>query len=133
MIDTISSNLEYSMMPTVDMLETLTENPEFKDFEFLKLCYEKCKLGEAFPKAWRASVTEKASDNSLNRNDTDLLISLGEILGSVDAAGQISRLGACRETVKNELAKAEQTFEKYGKNMPAMGALCSITLGIVLL
>ena len=133
LIDTVSSRLEYSMMPTVELLEALTGNDELRDFDFLKLCFEKCKLGEVFPKAWRDSVIERASDYALNGNDTEALISLGEIIGSVDAEGQINRLKACRETIKSALVKAEQAFDKYGKNLPAIGALCSITVGIVLI
>lgn len=133
MIDTISAKLEYSMMPTVDLLAALAENPEFRELDFLRLCCERCKLGESFPKAWKSSVTERATEYALTQNDAELLTVLGEILGSVDAEGQINRLRSYRASVSSELEKAEKSFEKYGKNMPVIGALCSITVGIVLI
>ena len=129
MLTTAENNLSFLRTPADDMVKNLADNSELKELDFLQICLEKIKNGEAFPTAWNSSV--RGAAKYLKNGDTSVLISFGEQFGTTDIEGQISNCRIHSELIKDRLENARAVRERYSSLACGMGIVCG--LGVIIM
>lgn len=82
--------------------------------------------------AWEASVRENIKKTALDKEDEEILISFGKILGSSDLDGQIKNIRLTVEQLKMQEDKAEKSRSKNEGMYKSLGILGGIAVVIAL-
>lgn len=90
-------------------------------------------LGQTFDEIWCSVVTQETKHTCFNREDTDLLLSLGKNLGISNCEDQMKHIRLIQEEFKRhyELALVEQN--KNTKLFKNLGFLLGMTIVIIVL
>jgi stage III sporulation protein AB len=84
-------------------------------------------------KAWEKAVKDNIKRTSLNKEDEEILLQFGKILGSTDKDGQISNIRHVVSQLKLQEQKAEDMRKKNEDMCRKLGLLGGIAIVIVLL
>lgn len=84
-------------------------------------------------KAWETSVIEKADTTCLNKEDIEILISFGKLLGTTDKEGQLSNIALTLHQLKNQEAKAEEDKRKNGMLYTRLGVMAGAAIVIMII
>jgi stage III sporulation protein AB len=84
-------------------------------------------------KAWEEAVRENIKKTSLNREDEEILVSFGKLLGSSDLEGQIKNIRLTLGQLKLQEQKAEESRAKNEGMYRSLGILGGIAVVIVLI
>lgn len=82
--------------------------------------------------AWEAAVRENIKKTALNKEDEEILISFGKILGSSDLDGQIKNIRLSVNQLNLQEDKAEQSRNKNEGMYRSLGILGGLAVVIVL-
>lgn len=132
MINSIRTQLEYSNIPLNEMLNKLSANEGIKKLKFIDDCLYKVKQGIAFPKAWKLSIENNYGLSPLNNQDKDILLSLGNVLGTTDLNGQLNICNYYICQINDRQIDARQKYQSYSKLFSAMGILSGATISIII-
>ncbi len=83
--------------------------------------------------AWENAVKENIKKTSLNKEDEDVLLTFGKMLGSSDLEGQIKNIRFTLEQLRLQERKAEESRSKNENMYRSLGILGGIAVVIVLL
>ena len=83
--------------------------------------------------AWEYAVTQNIKRTALNREDEEILITFGKMLGCTDIDGQLKNIRLALEQLKQQEAKAEASRNKNEKMYRSLGVLGGIAVVIVLM
>lgn len=83
--------------------------------------------------AWEEAVRGNIKKTALNKEDEEMLISFGKILGSSDLEGQIKNIRLTMNQLKMQEEKAEQSRRKNEGMYKSLGILGGIAVVIVLI
>ena len=83
--------------------------------------------------AWEYAVRSNIKKTSLNREDEEILVSFGKILGSTDLEGQIKNIRLTLGQLRLQESKAEESRAKNENMYRSLGILGGIAVVIVLL
>lgn len=83
--------------------------------------------------AWEQAVRQNIRKTSLNREDEELLVNFGKILGSSDLEGQVKNIKLTLEQLKLQEGKAEDSRKRNENMYRSLGILGGIAVVIVLL
>lgn len=83
--------------------------------------------------AWEEAVGENIRRTSLNREDAEILVSFGKILGSSDLEGQIKNIRLTMNQLKLQEEKAEASRRKNEGMYRSLGILGGLAVVIVLI
>jgi stage III sporulation protein AB len=83
--------------------------------------------------AWEAAVRENIKKTSLNREDEEMLVSFGKILGGSDLDGQVKNIRLTLEQLRLQERKAEESRAKNEGMYKSLGVLGGIAVVIVLI
>lgn len=83
--------------------------------------------------AWEQAVRQNISKTSLNREDEEVLVAFGKILGSSDLEGQIKNIRLSLGQLKLQEEKAEESRGRNENMYRSLGILGGIAVVIVLL
>jgi stage III sporulation protein AB len=92
-----------------------------------------CPGGYGAQEAWERAVRENIKKTSLNKEDEEILLRFGNILGSTDKDGQISNIRHLISQLKIQEQKAEEMRKKNESMYKKLGLLGGIAIVIVLL
>ena len=81
--------------------------------------------------AWEKEIKE--SDNSLSKEDIEILLSIGKVLGTTDVEGQINQIILAEELIENKIKEAEIEKAKNAKLYRMLGTSAGLTLAIILI
>ena len=82
--------------------------------------------------AWEAAVRENIKKTSLNKEDEEILVSFGKILGSSDLEGQIKNIRLTINQLNVQEDKAERARSKNEGMYRSLGILGGLAVVIVL-
>lgn len=82
--------------------------------------------------AWKLSVEKNIKNTSLNREDQDILISFGKILGNSDIDGQVKNIKLTLNKLKLQEQKAEDARLRNEKMYKSLGFLGGVAVVIIL-
>ena len=83
--------------------------------------------------AWEEAVRENIRKTSLNKEDEEILVSFGKLLGSSDLEGQIKNIRLTLSQLKLQEQKAEESRTKNEGMYRSLGILGGIAVVIVLI
>lgn len=84
-------------------------------------------------KAWTKSVEDNVKNTSLNKEDKEILLQFGSILGSTDKDGQINNIRHLIGQLKIQEQKSEEMRKKNETMYRKLGLLGGIAIVIVFL
>lgn len=83
--------------------------------------------------AWERAVHENLETTSLNKEDQEILISFGKMLGISDLEGQIKNLQLTIEKLKIQELKAEENKKSHESMYKNLGFLCGMAVVIIIM
>lgn len=129
MLDCIENEIVYLNRPTARLLETLSENTELAELDFLQRCIALVNRGSNIDDAWEKAVSDSAL---LGTEDIAVLCSFAEFLGKSDVDGQISNCRYHSELLKERLCRARQSRDRSAAVSRGLGLLTGIGVFIIL-
>lgn len=90
MIKALKTQIEFSRLPVLSLLEYLSECGDFSKLTFLNDTARLMKNGEDFISAWDRALVSFSEGSSLDSDEIGLLRSFANGLGSSDLSGQMS-------------------------------------------
>lgn len=96
---------------------------------------EKLKNGKSMNAscAWEAAIRENIKRTALNREDEEILVSFGRILGSSDLEGQVKNIKLALSQLRLQEQKAEENRSKNEGMYKSLGILGGMAVVIVLI
>ncbi len=91
------------------------------------------KEGDTFAEAWRKAIEANSKSSALHRDDLELLINLGNNLGTSDRENQVKHIRLAMEDVKRNHATAVAQQQKNAGLYKHLGLLAGITIVIILI
>ncbi len=121
------SNLLGDAFKKVCSSDTSTVSIFFRETE------EKLRAGRGLnaSEAWELSVRENIHKTSLNKEDEEILVSFGKLLGNSDVEGQIKNIRLTLSQLKIQEQKAEVHKAKNEKMYKTLGVLGGLAVVIV--
>ncbi len=83
--------------------------------------------------AWEQAVRQNIKKTSLNREDEEVLVAFGKILGGSDLEGQIKNIRLTMDQLKLQEVKAEDNRNRNENMYRSLGILGGIAVVIVLI
>lgn len=121
----LKGEIQYHFMPLPEAMERIgTENETIFSEFFLEIA-EKLKgyEGNTFYQIWKEAIGIKLSGSSLNRNDQEKLLRIGETMGHFHQELEI-------KSIENYLLELEQEIQAENKVIEEKVRLCR-TLGVL--
>jgi len=91
------------------------------------------KEGDTFAEAWRRAVNINRKKSAFHRDDLDLLISLGNNLGTSDRENQVKHIRLAMEDIKRNFEAAVAQQQKNAGLYKHLGLLAGVTIVIILI
>jgi stage III sporulation protein AB len=110
-----------------------TGKSEVREFFYQTIKNLENNSGYGACKAWEKAVMDNIKRTSLNKEDEEILLQFGRILGSTDKDGQISNIRHLMSQLKLQEQKAEEMRKKNETMYRKLGLLGGIAIVIVLL
>ncbi len=123
----LASDLKYTMSPMQDVMSRLC--PLSGTLPFVKACANQCKMGVAFPNAWRKALAE--TPTSMDDEDLRILYHLGSVLGAVDLDGALSEIDYAQFVLKERHKEAKARQKQLGGLYQTLGVLAGVAFVIV--
>ena len=131
----LETEIVYGATPLPDIMRKIgnKSKKEIGDIFLSAADLLNCNSGQTFDEIWYSAVTQEAGHICLNREDIDLLLSLGKNLGISNCEDQMKHIRLIREEFKRhyELALIEQN--KNTKLFKNLGFLLGMTIVIIVL
>lgn len=122
--------LRYFQLPVDELLEASARLEQFRSMAYLTDCLEAIAQGGSFSASWADAL--QSQQMTLGGRETEILASLGEVLGATDLDSQLSTLAYTREQLNLCLHSAREKCAKLQKMYGALGVLTGIAIVIVL-
>lgn len=135
MLKMMESQISYLSSILSDTFENIYRNSNSKPAIFFHSTVEKLNDG-SMPNAsdaWCEAVTENVKNTSLNKEDMDVLLTFGKLLGNTDLEGQIKNIGFAVEQLKIQEIKAEENRKKNEVLYRNLGFLSGVVIVIMLI
>ena len=81
--------------------------------------------------AWEDAIN--SIELNITKEDKEVILGLGKLLGKTDVEGQISEIDLCLTFLEGQIEKAESEKEKNAKLYKSLGAIAGIGIIIILL
>lgn len=124
----LADQLRYLQPTTAELLRSASGRVPA---QYLEPCRALLREGKPFPQAWRTALRQ--SPGALKKADVELLLPLGETLGSTAMESQLSALEYTREKLEHTLLLARRDREKYHRLYGTLGALAGVMAAILIL
>ena len=113
--------------PMSQLIRGMAAMEQFADTEWLQCCRDKMRRGSPFPDAWRIGMERARAELA------DVLLPLGEVLGSTELEGQLSAIRHAQSLLDNRLADARAYRERNGKLYQSLGVMSGVAIAIILI
>lgn len=131
MISAAENQLRYLSTPSEKIIGLLAANSQLDGLDFLKSAEEKLSAGENFRTAWRKAVSDRRNSRFLKKDDTELLLSFGEMFGATDTAGQVANCGLHSALLRDRLGEARSARDKFSPLSTGLGAAAGVGIIII--
>ncbi|MEG0457302.1 MAG: hypothetical protein RR549_04145, partial [Oscillospiraceae bacterium] len=129
LIKTIKISLTYGQKEIWQIFEEIKENNEFNVLSFLK----DIKKDAAFKNSWINAIEKNKKLLKLEKNEKQILISIGDFLGIIERENQISILQEKINMFENILLENEEQWLKKAKLYKSLGLLSAFAVIIFFL
>ncbi len=115
-------------MRTREVIEEIAEHSSLENFVFLDILGECLEIEEDVNKGWKNAAKRTLF---LSSSDKDILVNVGEQIGSTDINGQLSMLALNKSLAERNLLQAEEEYRIKGRMLRTVWCLCGIAAGIM--
>lgn len=127
-IENINTQISYSKKNIFGIISELSYSDNMK----LKTVYElKSHPNSDLNESWKNVFSEYGKQDYLTRDDIEILLSFGEILGITDLHGQSNNCRLHIEMLKKQLQSAEKDFADKSKINTALSSLLAAATIII--
>lgn len=131
MLSVIYNEIKYISLPSVQLVDLLSEKSELKDLKFIRACKSYLQDGNTFPESWKKSLLSTNNVSVFNSRDIELLSSFGEDFGTTDNNGQLSKCSMYLELLKVNHNEAVKNYDRFSKMFKSLGILTGLCVIIV--
>jgi stage III sporulation protein AB len=128
-LNAVCNSLRSTLPLISDMLAALAGQAQFSDLIFLQSAAAAAKDGFS-PSVWEEAV---CADHTLSPELRGILTEVGQILGAMPLAEQLSALALCDERLRALQSDAEQRNRSRGMLVQRLGILGGLFLAILVL
>jgi stage III sporulation protein AB len=131
----LENRITYLSDVLVEAFETIIRTSKSRTTVFFEDTIQKLAANRNInaAEAWEAAVRENIKKTSLNREDEEMLVSFGKILGGSDLDGQVKNIRLTLEQLRLQERKAEESRAKNEGMYKSLGVLGGIAVVIVLI
>lgn len=131
-LNILKSKIKFTHIPLKDIFEQIYKNTEEKNIkEFWKNTIKELNKNSEIEMAWRSAI--KGTETNLNKEDLNILLDMGKLLGKTDIDGQVSNLEIASSFIDNQIEKAEVEKQKNSKLYKTLGVVSGLAIIIVLI
>lgn len=130
MLDEMAVMIRFRAVRTRELIEEISRHESFASFIFLNILNECLELDDDINHSWK---TAAARSVFLSESDKDILLSVGEQIGSTDIDGQLSMLALNKSLAERNLFQAENEYRTKGKMLRTVWGLCGLAAGIMVI
>ncbi len=131
MIESFSSDINYLMKPTNEIVYELNRNTGLYNLPFISICSDLLMNGEDFPEAWSSAIN--SAKMPLKKSEKQKLISFGSCIGKTDPEGQKGVIKIYYDYFCDLDEKAKCEDNKYSSAAVTVCFLSGFALFILLL
>lgn len=131
----LRGDIRYGSTPLPEAIGAIAGRHEGNFAKFFTHIYEELiKLdGVRFFDIWKIAVEQKLKDTSLNKNDKEHLMKLGENLGYLDKDMQINIIDLYIEQLEAEILEASKVLKEKAHLYNTLGVMAGIFVTIIML
>lgn len=111
-LNIFETKIKYTYEPIPDIFTEISENLNPTIGKIFKSASEKMSITTA-KEAWQEAVSK--SQNSMTKEDIDVIKGLGKLLGETDIDGQVSQIELTDKFIDSQIEKAQHEYEKNNK------------------
>ncbi len=131
MMKTIKTQIEFSRLPVLSLLEYLGSCKDFSRLTFINDTVQGIKNGENFITSWNRAVNSFSQSAGLDGDETGLLRSFANGLGSSDLSGQMSNCDTYINLFELKLGTLKAKSESTVKICNSLGLMSAALVIIV--
>lgn len=132
-ISAVKNEIEFNRKPIISIFHERDRGGSFKPLSFISRCVGLTAEGEDLPAAWEKAIRSDKAAALLPPRDIQLLLSFGSQLGTTDVNGQINLCVLYEKLFEEELKKAQDHEEHYGKIYRQSGIFIGAAIIILIL
>lgn len=130
-IKSLGDEMRYTMQPIQEILHKFSYREEFKPLYFLKK-FRQCDMLTSFSLQW-ANAVKETTQSDFEKEDLEVIASLGEVIGTSDIEGQMLYLEHFKSLVQEQLNRATEKKEKYAQMYKTLGLLLGMGAAILMI
>ena len=130
-ISRVGMEIEYVNLPVFGIMKKIEQSECCKNLDFIPGCIRELKKGEDFYFSWHKAVKESALP--MKKEEKEKLLSLGSLIGTSDAEGQIALLALYKDYFSHFQKRAGEEYEKYGKMCITLSGIVGAGIFIMLM
>lgn len=127
LLQILENEIRYMSSVIVDCFEKIYKSTNSPVSLFFKTTLEYLNNADGtemnLAQAWEKSIRKHLRDTALNKEDADILISFGKMLGNSDLQGQIKNITFTLYQLDLQEQKAEELKKKYDTMYKTLGVL----------
>ena len=128
LIENIDCHISFSRKTIVEIISDLIGGEELKLRTMRELI--RCDNGN-FSDSWKSSVEKFSSEDCLNKEDKNILLSFGKSLGITDTNGQTSNCRLHKVMLEKQLNEAEEKLKEKSKVNTAISFFLALSIVII--
>lgn len=128
-LNVFKSKIEFTYEPIKEIFEEISKIVyQDKENIFKNFCEN---LGSNdVSKVWNESVED--FESNLTKDDKEIILMLGKLLGKTDKNGQISEIELVSKFLDKQIVDSEEMKSKNEKLYKTLGVVCGLTIAIIL-
>lgn len=130
MLDEMAVLIRFRALRTRELITEISGHDCLESFIFLNILNECLELEDDVNAGWKTAAQRTAF---LSNSDKDILMSVGEQIGSTDISGQLSMLELNKSLAERNLFQAEDEYRIKGKMFRTVWCLCGLAAGIMVI
>lgn len=132
LINILQNKIKFTKKPLAEIFEELSKIGEKNGVTEIFLETSKKLKIEKLNTAWEKAILKKAKKLDFNKEDIDIIKTLGQVLGKSDVEGQISELNQILTLISSQIKNAEIERNKNVKMYRSLGTIIGILIVIIL-
>lgn len=131
-LNILKSKIKFTQIPLKEIFDQIHKNMEEGNTkEFWRNVIKGLSNNLSIDEAWESAI--KITETNLNKEDLNILLDMGKLLGKTDIDGQVSNLDITSNFIDNQIEKAEAEKQKNSKLYKTLGVVTGLAIIIILI
>lgn len=126
----LAAELRCTLCPVDRAFESLWRRQQFAELDFIEAALNRYRAGGSFRNAYALGLGQS---KVLHKEDKEVLLPLGDVLGATDIDGQLSAIELAELLLGNALERARQRQLSHARLYITTGILAAAALAIIML